>query len=135
MTLHVVQYSGGIGSWAATRRVIAAHGTDNLVLLVADTQIEDDDLWRFVADSTARFGVPPTIVTDGRTPFEVFRDRRFLVLSSLDNCRARDIPPRTRSPTRTDYTSLRSEASPGEPNQPDATGARSVVLRRRRWLG
>jgi hypothetical protein len=36
MTTHVVQYSGGIGSWAATQRVIAEHGTTNLVLLVLD---------------------------------------------------------------------------------------------------
>lgn len=77
MTLHVVQYSGGIGSWAATQRVIAEHGTDTLVLLVADTRVEDPDLWRFVHDSTARIGVEPTVVADGRTTFEVFRDQRF----------------------------------------------------------
>lgn len=81
MTMHVVQYSGGIGSWAATQRVIAEHGTTNLVLLVADTRAEDPDLWRFVHDSTVHIGVEPTVVADGRTPFEVFRDQRFLVLS------------------------------------------------------
>ncbi len=82
MTTHVVQYSGGIGSWAATQRIIAAHGTDNLVLLVlADTRAEDPELWRFVHDSTTHIGVEPTVVADGRTPFEVFHDQRFLVLS------------------------------------------------------
>jgi|SRR6266511_1545745 len=81
MTTHVVQYSGGIGSWAATQRVIAEHGTTNLVLLVADTRTEDPDLWRFVHDSTTHIGVEPTVVADGRTPFEVFHDQRFLVLS------------------------------------------------------
>ncbi len=81
MTTHVVQYSGGIGSWAATQRVIAAHGTANLVLLVADTGVEDPDLWRFVRDSTVHIGVPPTVVADGRTPFQVYQDQRFLVLS------------------------------------------------------
>jgi hypothetical protein len=59
MTLHVVQYSGGSGSWAATERVIAEHGTANPVLLIADTRIEDPDPWRFVHDSTARIGVEP----------------------------------------------------------------------------
>ena len=78
MTAHVVQYSGGIGSWAATQRVIAEHGTDQLVLLVADTRAEDPDLWRFVRDSAAHIGVEPTVVADGRTPFEVFHDQRFL---------------------------------------------------------
>src|SRR5437773_8401807 len=88
MTLHVVQYSGGIGSWAATQRVIAAHGTANLVLLVADTRVEDPDLWRFVHDSTVHIGVKPTVVSDGRTPFEVFRDQRFLGNSRLAPCSA-----------------------------------------------
>ncbi len=86
MTTHVVQYSGGIGSWAAAQRVAAAHGTADLVLLVADTGVEDPDLWRFVRDSTTRIGVAPTIVADGRTPFEVFHDQRFLGNSRLAPC-------------------------------------------------
>lgn len=88
MTVHVVQYSGGIGSWAATQRVIAEHGTANLVLLIADTRVEDPDLWRFVRDSTARIGVEPTVVADGRTPFQVFGDQRFLGNSRLAPCSA-----------------------------------------------
>ena len=48
---------------------------------MADTRVEDPDLWRFVRDSTVHMGVPPTVVADGRTPFEVFTDQRFLVLS------------------------------------------------------
>ena len=32
----VVMFSGGIGSWAAAKRVAEAHGTDDLVLLFAD---------------------------------------------------------------------------------------------------
>lgn len=86
MTRHVVQYSGGIGSWAATERVVAEHGITGLVLLIADTRIEDPDLWRFVRDSTIRLGVEPTVVADGRTPFEVFHDQRFLGNSRLAPC-------------------------------------------------
>lgn len=85
-TLHVVQYSGGIGSWAATQRVVTAHGITNLVLLAADTRVEDPDLWRFVRDSTVHIGVAPTVVADGRTPFQVFRDQRFLGNSRLAPC-------------------------------------------------
>ena len=88
MTTQVVQYSGGIGSWAATQRVIAAHGTADLVLLVADTGVEDPDLWRFVRDSTVHIGVAPTVVADGRTPFRVYRDQRFLGNSRLAPCSA-----------------------------------------------
>jgi hypothetical protein len=51
------------------------------VLLVADTRVEDPDLWRFAHDSSVHIGVSPTVVADGRSPFEVFRAQRFLVLS------------------------------------------------------
>jgi hypothetical protein len=88
VTLHVVQYSGGIGSWAAAQRVAAAHGTKDLVLLFADTGVEDADLYRFLADSAAQLGVPVTVVRDGRTPFEVFADQRFLGNSRLAPCSA-----------------------------------------------
>lgn len=48
--------------------------------------VEDDDLWRWVQDSTVHMGVSPVIVADGRTPFEVFTDQRFLGNSRLAPC-------------------------------------------------
>jgi hypothetical protein len=86
MTVHIVQYSGGIGSWATAMRVAKRHGTDRLVLLAADTRVEDPDLWRFVADSAAHLGVTPVIVADGRTPWQVFADQRFLGNSLIAPC-------------------------------------------------
>lgn len=44
---HVVMYSGGIGSWAAAKQVVQQAGAENMVLLWADTKIEDEDLYRF----------------------------------------------------------------------------------------
>ena len=85
-TLHVVQFSGGIGSWAAAMRVAEEYGTDNLILLAADTKAEDPDLWRFVADAGAYFGVDPVIVADGRTPWQVFTDQRFIGNSRIAPC-------------------------------------------------
>ncbi|MGR3939407.1 hypothetical protein [Streptomyces sp. BRA346] len=86
MTLHVVQFSGGIGSFAAAVRVAERHGTDQLVLLIADTGIEDPDLWRFADDTSRLLGVPLTKVSDGRTPWEVFRDKRFLGNDRITPC-------------------------------------------------
>ncbi|GAA4946565.1 hypothetical protein HD597_006827 [Nonomuraea thailandensis] len=85
-TRHVVQMSGGIGSFHAARRVKARYGTDNLVLLFADTLTEDEDLYRFMDDASAHLGVAPTIVADGRTPFEVFFDVKWLGNSRLAPC-------------------------------------------------
>jgi hypothetical protein len=86
MTLHVIQFSGGIGSFCAAVRVARRHGTDRMVLLIADTGIEDPDLWRFAEDTSALLGVPLTKVADGRTPWEVFHDKRFLGNDRLAPC-------------------------------------------------
>lgn len=86
MTHRVVMFSGGISSWAAARRVVDAHGPDGVVLLFADTLIEDPDCYRFLVDAAADLGLPVTRVADGRTPWEVFRDERFLGNSKVDPC-------------------------------------------------
>lgn len=83
---HVVQFSGGIGSFAVAVWVARKYGTRNLTLLIADTGIEDDDLWRFADDTSRLLGVPLTKVADGRTPWEVFRDVRFLGNDRLAPC-------------------------------------------------
>ncbi len=86
MIQHVVQYSGGICSFFAAKRVIDKFGKDDVVLLFADTLIEDEDLYRFL-DETANFlEVPVTKIADGRTPWEVFKDKRFIGNTRVDPC-------------------------------------------------
>lgn len=84
--MHVVMFSGGVGSYASARRIIAEHGTDNVTLLFADTKVEDADLYRFLDDAATTLGVPLVKVTDGRTPFEVFEDRKWIGNSRLAHC-------------------------------------------------
>lgn len=91
---HVVMFSGGIGSWATAKRVAAAHGTDNLVLLFADVKGdnpsphigEDEDNYRFIRDAAANVGAELVTVKDGRDIWQVFKDRRFLGNSRQANC-------------------------------------------------
>lgn len=83
---HVVQFSGGLGSFGAALAVAEKHGTGNLTLLIADTGIEDPDLWRFADDTSRLLGVPLTKVADGRTPWELFRDKRFLGNDRITPC-------------------------------------------------
>lgn len=52
---HVVFYSGGLGSFATTLRVIEKHGKENLTLLFTDTLIEDSDLYRFIIETAGHF--------------------------------------------------------------------------------
>lgn len=86
MTRRVVMLSGGVGSWAAAKRVAEKHGTENLTLLFADTLIEDADTYRFLREGAANVGGELVEIADGRTPWEVFRDVRFLGTSRVDPC-------------------------------------------------
>ena len=83
---HVIQWSGGIGSWAATELVRRDHPSDPITLLFADVLIEDSDLYRFNADASHRLGIPITRVCDGRTPFELFTQRSYLGNSRIAPC-------------------------------------------------
>jgi len=73
---HVVMFSGGAGSWATAKLVAERHGTDGLTLLFADTKIEDEDTYRFLHEAAANVGGELVVTAEGRTPWEVFKDRR-----------------------------------------------------------
>lgn len=83
---HVVNFSGGIGSWAAAKRVAKKHGTENLTLLFADTRIEDEDLYRFLDEAARNVGAPLIVIADGRTPWEVMYRERLIGNSRRDPC-------------------------------------------------
>ncbi|WP_129692333.1 hypothetical protein [Gottfriedia acidiceleris] len=83
---HIVFFSGGIGSFFTAKRVIEKQGKENVILLFTDTLIEDKDLYRFMDDADKHFGISITKIADGRTPFEVFKDTRFLGNSRLAKC-------------------------------------------------
>ena len=83
---HIVFFSGGIGSFFTAKRVIEKHGKSNVVLLFTDTKIEDIDLYRFMDDAAKYFDVPVTTIEDGRTPWQVFKDVRWLGNSRLAQC-------------------------------------------------
>lgn len=83
---HVVMFSGGITSWAAAKRVASKHGTADMNLLFADTLIEDPDLYRFLDDAARDIGVLVSRVADGRTPQEVFHDRRYVGNTRIAQC-------------------------------------------------
>lgn len=86
MTQHVVNFSGGIVSWAMAKRVAERYGTGSLTLLFADTRMEDEDLYRFLGQASANIGVPLTQIADGRTPWEVFNDEGMLGNDRADPC-------------------------------------------------
>lgn len=82
----VVQFSGGLCSYFAARRVVAQYGRDEVTLLFADVLIESAGLYRFAVHASASLGLPITPVMDGRTPWQVFKDEGFLGNTRVDLC-------------------------------------------------
>jgi len=82
----VVQFSGGLCSYFAASRVIGEHGPEDVTLLFADTLIESPGLYRFLEASAAYLEMPVTRISEGRTPWQVFKDERFLGNSRVDLC-------------------------------------------------
>lgn len=79
-------FSGGVGSWYSARQAVYAHGAETVTLLFADTRVEAPDLYEFIQAAADNLGCELVTVADGRTPFEVFKDDRFLGNSRLANC-------------------------------------------------
>jgi 3'-phosphoadenosine 5'-phosphosulfate sulfotransferase (PAPS reductase)/FAD synthetase len=83
---HIVFYSGGIGSWATAKRVINKHGEKNIILLFTDTLIEDEDLYRFLKETSEEMKCEFVYLKDGRNVWEVFRDVRYIGNSRIAQC-------------------------------------------------
>lgn len=79
-------FSGGVGSWATAKRVAAEHGTTNLVLLFADTMMEDEETYAFLHAAAANVGGEFVRLADGRDIWQVFRDVKFLGNTRIDPC-------------------------------------------------
>jgi hypothetical protein len=83
---HLVQFSTGVASAEVAWRVVAEHGAENVVLLTADTRVEDEDNWRFGREVAARLGCEWVVVADGRTPMQVGRDERCVPNNRMAVC-------------------------------------------------
>lgn len=92
--LHVVMFSGGIGSYITAKRVVAKVGAENVVLLFSDVKGdtnnphigEDEDTYRFIEEASVKLGAKLVKLVDGRNIWEVFKDERFLGNSRIAPC-------------------------------------------------
>lgn len=84
---HLVQYSGGAGSFA-TAKWLVDNGIpkEDIVLLFADTLIEDEDLYRFLNETSQWLGIEITRLSDGRDPWELFKDKKFIARNGKGIC-------------------------------------------------
>lgn len=86
---HIVNFSGGDCSFWAAHRVVQAHGTKDVVLLFADTLIEDQSLYEFNERSAELLGVPITRVCYGLTPWQLFRKEGLIGNNRFPICSVR----------------------------------------------
>lgn len=83
---HVVLFSGGIGSWAAAKRVRYEPG-DKVTLLFTDTKTEDEDLYRWLGQAAASVrGAELVTIADGRDVWELFNDENMIGNTRADIC-------------------------------------------------
>jgi hypothetical protein len=83
---HIVSYSGGLGSAITLQMLVEEYGKDNVIALFADTKVEDEDLYRFNKDLQALLKCNFITISDGRTPWQVFRDVKYIGNSRVDPC-------------------------------------------------
>lgn len=83
---HIVSLSGGLGSAFAAERAIERYGRQNVALWFADTKAEDPDLYRFLYDLMERWGGKLYWYTDGRTPQEVWDQKKLIPNSLIAPC-------------------------------------------------
>jgi hypothetical protein len=86
VSARLVQFSTGAGSAEVAWRVVDQHGAENVVLLTADTRVEDPDNWRFAREVADRLGCRWTVLTDGRSPMQVGREHRIVPNNRMAVC-------------------------------------------------
>lgn len=82
---HIVMYSGGLGSFYTAKHLLEVEKV-HPILLFADTRMEDRDLYRFLEESARLLNLELVKIQDGRTPWQVFRDVKFIGNTRVDPC-------------------------------------------------
>ena len=87
MTDYIVMFSGGLTSYEAARRTIEAHGHDNVRIWFADTNTEDEDLYRFNADVERILEHQIEVIdNEGMSVWDWFFKAKMMGNSRLDPC-------------------------------------------------
>lgn len=81
---HWISFSGGIGS-AASAVIAHIEGYD-FEMVMADTGIEDDDLWRFSNDVATLLKKELIVLRTGKTPWDVYEEKRYIGNTRTAHC-------------------------------------------------
>ena len=84
--VNIVLFSGGLASFEVGRRVISKYGMKKVEFWFFDTLIEDVGLYRFLRECESKLNMRIERFSDGRNPWQVFRDERFIGNSRVPLC-------------------------------------------------
>src|SRR4051812_34729986 len=87
--IHIVSFSGGAGSYMAEKREIKKLGAENVLAVFTDTKIEDEGCYKFIEQSIDFLGCKFIRLEEGRTPWEVFFDEKYMGNTRFGNCTKR----------------------------------------------
>jgi len=82
--MYQISFSGGLGSGISA--LLAYEQGLDFNLIFADTLIEDEDLYRFNDDIARAVGKEIIHLTDGRTPWDVYIDKRWIGNTRTAHC-------------------------------------------------
>lgn len=82
--MYQISFSGGLGSGISA--LVAYENGLDFNLIFADTLIEDEDLYRFNADIAKAVGKDIIHLKDGRTPWGVFIDKKWIGNTRTAHC-------------------------------------------------
>jgi 3'-phosphoadenosine 5'-phosphosulfate sulfotransferase (PAPS reductase)/FAD synthetase len=83
---HIVLFSGGLASFEVGRRVLYRYGEEDVRFWFFDTLVEDEGLYRFLDNCETLLATRIERLADGRNPWQVFRDERFIGNSRVPLC-------------------------------------------------
>ena len=82
--MRIVSFSGGLGSFYSAWKV--KQSCQPMRLVFCDTMIEDPDLYRFIEEAAKFLDSELVWLKDGRNPWQVFEDVRFIGNSRIAPC-------------------------------------------------
>ncbi len=87
MVDYIVMFSGGLTSYEAARRSIEKHGRERVRIWFADTNTEDEDLYRFNADVERILDHPIEVLdNEGKTVWDVFFHQKMMGNTRMYPC-------------------------------------------------
>jgi hypothetical protein len=86
---HVINFSGGLCSFWAAKRVVDRYGTTDVTLIFADTLIEDEELYLFNQAASVFLGLPITRLSREVTPWQLFRSEGLIGNARFPICSIR----------------------------------------------